>query len=124
MPPSVTPEPGTSYAIIVILLTVLAQIVMQILSTFKKKEDNKFSYGMTSEDREKLNKLFEWHDVVDEDGLRLWYVNRTLRRTVEETSETMSDIKDVLKGLKETVSNNTKVMELFVALMTKQQTSG
>lgn len=123
-------DPGTSYAIIAILLTVLAQIIMQILSTFKKREE--FStVAMTQEQAKqlkeahsKIEKLYEWHDVVDEDGFKLWYFNRILRRTVEETSETMSDIKDILKDLRETVKNNTKVIEMFISLMTQQKSDG
>jgi hypothetical protein len=121
---------GTSYAIIAILLTVLAQIVMQILSTFKSKETTS-NNGLASEQNVMLKdlhkwvgKLYEWHDVKDEDGLPVWYVNRTLRKTVEETSETMSDIKDILKDLKDTVSNNTKVIEMFVAMVSKTNNNG
>lgn len=127
-----------SYWVIAILLSVLFSIIMQVMSLLRDKQNqtqtgfdneekdmlkdlhkwheaHKSSFGW--EDRDKINKLYDWHDVKDEDGLPVWYVNRALRRVVEETSEMISDIKDILRDLNVTVQNNTEVVKMALHAM-------
>lgn len=37
--------------------------------------------------RDKVLELHRWHDQVDEDGVRVWYVRRSLERAVEHMAE-------------------------------------
>jgi len=136
---------GPNYWVIAILLAVISQIVMQLLAILKKQKNDESvlksecNSNFGKEEKEKLAKLYDWHvtqkssfgwedrdmlvklhelhNVKDEDGLPVWYVNRTLRKMVADTSETLVDIKDILRDLNTTVKNNTEVVKMAMQAM-------
>jgi len=44
-------------------------------------------HGPGSEIERKIDDLHRWHDVVDSEGVRLWYVRRSLEKAIEKLAE-------------------------------------
>lgn len=46
-----------------------------------------------------IKDLYEWHDVKDNEGVRLWYVRRSLEEAIKELSDNIARQTEVFSGL-------------------------
>ena len=49
--------------------------------------------------KDKLNEMHRWHDAKDEDGVFLWYVRKSLSRSMDELTKAILAQNDVLRQL-------------------------
>lgn len=103
--PSVTPQPpgnvvpawvfywvlGLSSAVGAALLTVI-KILWE--------RGNKVS-GLSEDERNKLNQLYDWHNRVDDDQIPLWYTPRSWVELIKSLQQDHSSVKHLLNRLVE-----------------------
>lgn len=80
---------------------VAIMVIREVLSFLSRK-----SNSFTMEDRHQLRDLHQWHSLTDDEGVKVWYVRRSLEEAVvrladsiEKFGEAQRSERDVLKEI-------------------------
>lgn len=86
-------------------LTAALLIIREVLNFLKWKNGGPVDYHK-KEKMDKMQKqiedLYEWHNVTDDDGVKIWYVRRSLEGAVEKLVEAVNSQNKALTELSST----------------------
>lgn len=61
-----------------------------------------------------INELHEWHAVTDEDGVKIWYLRRSLENAIEKLTNNLDIQTQLLRELVMSMKETRSDMESFV----------
>lgn len=73
-------------------------VIREVFSFLKERtrcQNNKQLERMAHQ----IHELHQWHDVTDEDGVRVWYVRRSLEQAIEKLTLTLDAQTQLLREL-------------------------
>lgn len=103
--PSATPQvPGNTVPTWVFywvlgLASLFCGILLTIIKILWDKADKKS--GLSEEERNRLNQLFEWHNKVDDDQVPLWYTPRSWVTLIQSLHQDHAAVKNLLAKIVE-----------------------
>lgn len=103
--PSATPQvPGNTvpswvFYWVLGLSSAVGAALLLVIKILWDKADKKS--GLSEEERNKLNRLFEWHNKVDDDQIPLWYTPRAWVALIHGLQQDHASVKHLLKRIVE-----------------------
>lgn len=64
---------------------------------------------------EQIHDLWEWHNVSDADGVKLWYVRRSLEESMDQLSKNISKQTEVLSEMLRSINENRSDIKVLVS---------
>ena len=93
-------EWGLGAAVAILLLERVYVLVKMILEHTNKREGGGTgTRHLLGEISQQVHDLHRWHDVTDEEGVRLWYSRRSVERAVEKIAESQATQTRLLENL-------------------------
>lgn len=100
--------------------------ITKLAASKEKDEDEQPRRRYDSETQSKLDKLtkqisdlHDWHNVNDEDGIKLWYLPLWLRRMIESISKTTEQKIVVLENIEKQQTENLSALNRLVSVIDK-----
>ena len=66
-----------------IVLILFFREVFQFIKSMRKSEDFTITQEMWNDLENKVNSLYEWHNVKNEDGAPIWYFKSSINKRLE-----------------------------------------
>jgi hypothetical protein len=89
-------EWGLGAAVAILVLERVYVLVKMILENTNKRTEGTAAYGTMVQ---QVHDLHDWHNVTDEEGVRLWYSRRSVERAVEKIAESQVTQTKLLENL-------------------------
>jgi len=76
-------------------------VIREVLGFLKAKklEAAEPTSGLTDDQCEKLTDLWRWHNKMDEDGVPIWYVRKSLEKVLETMAENLKIQTEILRKM-------------------------
>ena len=88
--------PGSELAIQVGIGGTLALLVLREVFAFLKGR----SAQASNECQRQLQDLWDWHNLADDEGVKVWYVRKSLERSIDALAENVKHQTEMLEALK------------------------
>ncbi len=119
-------EWGLGAAVAILLLERVYVLVKMILENTNKRTGNGSNTALLKEVHQQVHDLHQWHDITDEEGVRLWYSRRSVERAVEKIAEaqvTQTKLLENLARVVETQAGTAAEMQRTLADLYTNMTS-
>lgn len=110
--------PDTTLLQLGVGLTAALLVIREVLNFLKWK--NNGSHGLAYREKEKkelmqnqIQDLYDWHNVTDDDGVKIWYVRRSLEGAVEKL---VNAVNEQNKALNELATTNKALLDIIKAI--------
>lgn len=77
-------------------------VLREFFNYLKSKKSNNNGCNMRlnfDEIEKKVKDLYDWHNVTDQDGVKVWYTRRSLEKSIDKLNETIAKQNDLLQAL-------------------------
>ena len=81
-----------------IFVILLVREVPKLISAVRNSR-NRAIVDFTADDRRRLQDLHDWHDKEDSEGVKVWYVRRSLEDAITKLSENIERQTEILTEL-------------------------
>jgi len=80
-------------------------VLREVFSFLKTRNGNNPVLKRLDEIDRRVQQLYDWHNVTDENGTKIWYAQRSMSRSVEKLSESIQAQTVILKQMVEEMRN-------------------
>jgi len=82
---------------------ILAILVLREVFGFLTRDSTSANRACLKQMAKQLHDLHQWHDVTDSEGVKIWYVRRSLEQSVEKLAGAIDTLAGVMRDLGEDV---------------------
>jgi len=98
-------ELGVGAAVALLMIERVYVLVKMILDHSKKNPVDETIKVMG----EQLHDLYSWHDINDDEGVKIWYNRRSVERAVEKIADSQATQTEILKNLTRLAETQTEL---------------
>ena len=91
-------------AVGILSFLVIKELIIQLVA--RRNKTNGACFDIAT--KEQIHQLYDWHNVTDGDGVKVWYVRRSLEKAVMKLSENIDNQTNVIRELTTVVKTLSK----------------